>query len=412
MSAKTYTDVSIRLSAFFMRFVGLWTWKNDKEQRWRNVTLGYTIWSVCLGIFIEIRDLYYSRHDFSAFLYITCNVLSTIMVLIKLLIILIHRMEFLELILFMEKHFWNAEYDYHEKNILASVRRTCISFTIVVTLTGHGAIMGYLITPIIHNMGKNESDRILPFNMWLNWPLAISPYFELMFFVQVITLYSVGISYFCFDNILCIINVHTSGQFRILQYRLTKLYQTDAETKDQNGNTCLKKRVNKSYEILKNCVRQHQSLIDYCMRLENVFTLVILAQVLIFSVLICLFGYQIFLAQANTARRSIFIFLITGSMSLLLMFTYSCHGLIEQSDKVGVAAYSAPWTLMPMNKVGRMLRNDLMMVIVRSKRVCCVTANGFFPISLDTYSTIISTAMSYFTLLRQRSEEVDETSQQ
>lgn len=116
-------------------------------------------------------------------------------------------------------------------------------------------------------------------------------------FSQVITLYSVGISYFCFDNILCIINVHTSGQFRILQYRLTKLYQTDAETKDQNGNTCLKKHVNKSYEILKNCVRQHQSLIDYCMRLENVFTLVILAQVLIFSVLICLFGYQIFLVR-------------------------------------------------------------------------------------------------------------------
>ncbi|XP_076174618.1 odorant receptor Or2-like [Ptiloglossa arizonensis] len=92
---------------------------------------------------------------------------------------------------------------------------------------------------------------------------------------------------------------------------------------------------------------------------------------------------------------------------MLLMFTYSCNGLVEESGKIGTAAYSALWTLVPMNRAGRMLRNDLLVVIIRSRRVCCVTANGFFPISLETYTKIMSTAVSYFTLLRDRSETTD-----
>ena len=63
---------------------------------------------------------------------------------------------------------------------------------------------------------------------------------------------------------------------------------------------------------------------------------------------------------------------------------------MEQSDNVAVGAYSALWTIMPMDKFGKMLRNDLIMVIERSRRVCCLTANGFFPVSLETYTTVIS----------------------
>lgn len=45
------------------------------------------------------------------------------------------------------------------------------------------------------NRGKNESDRILPFNMWLELPLSITPYFEVMFVVQV-SIYSIDLHIF------------------------------------------------------------------------------------------------------------------------------------------------------------------------------------------------------------------------
>lgn len=70
------------------------------------------------------------------------------------------------------------------------------------------------------------------------------------------------------------------------------------------------------------------------------------------------------------------------------MFTYSCDVVIEQSENVTLGAYSAQWTVMPMNKSGRMIRNDLIMVVARSRRVCCLTAYGFFPVSLETYTKV------------------------
>ncbi|XP_076677887.1 odorant receptor 13a-like [Andrena cerasifolii] len=405
MATEGYSDISIRISTTFMKGIGLWLAGDTTEERRRKIMLRYTLFSIILASVVEVRDMYFSWGDWGAVLYIACSILSLLMIFIKVFVLTIHKVEFIELILYMQEDFWNASYNFREKEILDDVRKICIVFTFFVTLAGHCSIAGYLITPVIANAGKNESARILPFNMWLNLPLSISPYYEMTFVVQAVTLYQVGLCYFCLDNILCILCVHVSGQFRILQYRLTKLCAQQEEMKDQNANTDVAYYTSTSYAKLKVYIRQHQKLIAYCAKLENVFTMIALAQVLIFSIIICLFGYQIFMANSSFMRRCIFITTICGSVFMLLMFTYSCNGLTEQSDNVGIAAYSASWTFLPMNKFGRMFRSDLMLVILRSRKVCCVTANGFFPVSLETYTKILSTALSYYTLLRQNMED-------
>ena len=111
--------------------------------------------------------------------------------------------------------------------------------------------------------------------------------------LQAICLYYIGISSFCFDNIFCIMAVHLAGQFRILRYRLTKLCEQEIYEKDST----LTKQMHKFYEQFKECVRHHQALIDYHQNLENVYTIITLGQVLVFSVLICLFGYQVFVVS-------------------------------------------------------------------------------------------------------------------
>ena len=51
------------------------------------------------------------------------------------------------------------------------------------------------------------------------------------------------------------------------------------------------------YAIFKKYIRQHQALIAYCEKLEEVFNWIILEQVLMFSLLICLDGYQVLLVS-------------------------------------------------------------------------------------------------------------------
>ncbi|XP_043793995.1 odorant receptor 13a-like [Apis laboriosa] len=403
MQTERQLDISMNLSTFFLKNVGVWISDNPSEQRWMKMLLGYTTWILLSGIIINGRDLYFTLLYNGDILYATTNNITMIMGLAKICIILMYKKKFLNLIVYMQQNFWNLNYDYREKKILDDCRKTCTFFISSVTTMAICAMICYLMIPFIVQNGKNESERMLPFNMWINLPVSKTPYYEIIFLIQAMCVYYVGISTFCFDNIFCIMAIHLAGQFRILRYRFTKLCDIEYE----NSQSILSKQMHKFYEKFKKCVQHHQTLIDFYQNLENVYTTITLEQVLVFSVLICLFGYQVLVATASFARRFIFVFLLNGSIFLLFMVTYSCNGVIEHSDNVAIGAYSVLWTIMPMDKFGKIFRKDLMIVIKRSRRVCCLTANGFFPVSLETYTKILSTALSYFTLLSNRVENAN-----
>ena len=98
--------------------------------------------------------------------------------------------------------------------------------------------------------------------------------------------------------------IHLTGQFRILQYRFSKMCDMEDRISEKDEKSMLTRRVYRIYETFKKYVRHHQALINYCKMLENVYTMIILGQVLVFSMLICLFGYQVLLVSiwriANT----------------------------------------------------------------------------------------------------------------
>lgn len=181
------------------------------------------------------------------------------------------------------------------------------------------------------------------------------------------------------------------------------------------------------YKAFKNYVQQHQALLDFCETLEEIFTIIVIGQILMFSILFCFLGYQVILVkylfflfsfffflaknhyfwtlQLNIACNNIdtqadltpsyrisFISYLFAGMCQLWMFTYSCDCITQESAKIASAAYASPWINLPMDKFGKMLRQDLQIVVMRSRRACCLTACGFFPISLETYTkvTIIS----------------------
>ncbi|XP_053971892.1 uncharacterized protein LOC128872831 isoform X2 [Hylaeus volcanicus] len=389
MQGETYSDISITVSAFYLKFVGMWLVENDEDLLRRRIAVCCTIFSTVLTMSCEVRDLYFSWGDFNNAIYVATNNVSVALILLKVYVIMANKIEFNELIVFMRDHFWRNDYDCYEKKILANTSKTCTSMVAVNVFGAHAIVTIQSSTPIFINMGKNETDRVHPFNMWLGPFSASTPYYEMLYIIQVIVYYHIAVCFFCFDNIFCIVNMHVSAQFRIVQYRLVKLHNTEEKMKDRNANITVAMNSSKCYEKLKSCIRHHQNLIRYCTKIEKVFTLIVLGEMTLVSGLICLYGYQVFLAKANAMRRWTFGLLMIGTTMVLLMFIYSCHGLMEQSHNVGNAAYSTPWTLMPMNKLGRNLRNDLMMVSVRSRRVCCLTANGFFPISLETYTKVI-----------------------
>ncbi|XP_012345372.1 odorant receptor 13a-like [Apis florea] len=402
MKSKEVRDLSITVTAFYMKIAGFWTSNNYVEERRRNAIMSYTLFTIFFAVATEARDLYFSWGNFSDSIYVTCNIITVALVLIKLLTSFVYNEELLAVIRYARTNFWHSNYDAREKVIMNNCQRTCNYLVFVFTFFAQGTILSFILRPILVNRGKNESDRILPFNMWLELPLSVTPYFELMFIVQVVLAYHVCVCYHCFDSLLCILNLHTASQFRILQYRFANT--CNEKCKDEVSSL----RSSHEYAKLKTYIQQHQALIEYCKKLEEVFNSMIFGQVLLFSLLMCLDGYLILMEDTPFGRRVTFAFHITGCICQLLMFTYSCDCLIRDSTNVADAAYNCLWSLLPMDKYGKMIRKDLMFVIARSRTPCCLTACGFFAVSLETYTRILSTAISYFTLLRNQSENAFE----
>lgn len=239
--------------------------------------------------------------------------------------------------------------------------------------------------------------------------------------MQLLTVQQIGIAYTCNDNFLCVLNMHVVCQFRILQHRLSKLWSIIDERADKINYA------SKCYEALKECIRHHQSLIEFCDKLEYVYTLPIFAHVVVFSLLMCFDTYEIFLVrmdsrlvfisfnfsreiknskmrntlsnisnllllctQANVpiSMRLIFFFHMVGSFIHIIVLTYICGGLIEESSNIGLATYSGWWTVLPMDEAGRMLRENVKVMIMKSMRPCYLSAGGFFPVSLETSTAV------------------------
>lgn len=141
-----------------------------------------------------------------------------------------------------------------------------------------------------------------------------------------LAIYQLGVCYFCFDNFLFMMNIHTTTQFRILRHRLMNIDITSEEEHDLKGR--ISSSTEKCYITFKSYVRQHQDLIAYCENLEEVFSLIVLGQVLIFSLLICLDGCQVLLV----CIRQLKLIKLNGIKSISLLphcvdksFTFFCR---------------------------------------------------------------------------------------
>ena len=117
-------------------------------------------------------------------------------------------------------------------------------------------------------------------------------------------MYQNDVCYLCIDDIFCIMCLHVASQYRILQYRIANVPNLKDKGKlDLDAN---EDASNKCYVIFKNCIQQHQTLIEFSTTLEEIFTIIVLGQVLTFSILICFVGYQTLLVSTSYMKHYCF----------------------------------------------------------------------------------------------------------
>lgn len=87
-------------------------------------------------------------------------------------------------------------------------------------------------------------------------------------------------------------------------------------------------------------------------------------------------------------RKCIFAFHFVGGLIQLLIYTWTCNDIIVQSTAISDAAYNSKWYLLPNNGPGKAVKQGLIMIMIRTRRPCILTAGSFAAVSLDTFTGV------------------------
>ncbi|XP_076759024.1 uncharacterized protein LOC143428189 [Xylocopa sonorina] len=203
MKTKQYTDVSITWTAFLLKLCGVWLTENSVEKQKRKIFIAYTAVALIYGVYVNVVDAYHCWGDLSHCIFLINNTLCITLAIFKLSMLTVHRTDFIYITNYAQRNFWHLNYNYEEKIHFARCVKFCKLWVVAIYLMTQGVLIGYVIVPlnvirsvkqdttlmllhILANIGRNKSDRVLPFKMWVDLPLSVTPYYELMFTFQVI----------------------------------------------------------------------------------------------------------------------------------------------------------------------------------------------------------------------------------
>ncbi|XP_026730844.1 odorant receptor 4-like [Trichoplusia ni] len=143
---------------------------------------------------------------------------------------------------------------------------------------------------------------------------------------------------------------------------------------------------------LTDIVLRHHALIRLASDVEKMFSLALLINFMNSSIIICFCGFCCVLIEKwnEIAYKS---FLVTALSQTWLLCWYG-QKLIDTSRNLAQALYNCGWY-----NGSKRVKSAILIMLHRSQKEIHVTTYGFSAISLASYSTIIKTAWSYFTLL-------------
>ncbi|XP_039307769.1 odorant receptor 22c-like isoform X2 [Solenopsis invicta] len=146
---------------------------------------------------------------------------------------------------------------------------------------------------------------------------------------------------------------------------------------------------------LNNIVASHLRVIRFADKIENTYSLMMLIMLLHFIIVFCLSGFCLLLEMEDITTK-IYFSIIMLTILLINTFLYCAAGelLTEQCNAVYHAICNLEWYKLE----SRNARN-LILLIIRARHPCYITAGKIIPLTVATFSSVLKTSCGYITFL-------------
>nr|WBF90949.1 odorant receptor SameORX [Schistocerca americana] len=148
---------------------------------------------------------------------------------------------------------------------------------------------------------------------------------------------------------------------------------------------------------LRKMILHHQAIIRNTELMEKCLGAMLLGQSLSIGAAVCFQLFQVALSAESLAEAGKFGCYLCVMLAQLFVYCWFGDEFITESEKVALAAYSAVTSLqgIPLSQ-----KRSLLLMMVRAQRPLRVTAGGFFPLSRESFVSVVNMSYSFFAILR------------
>ncbi|XP_018566967.1 odorant receptor Or2-like [Anoplophora glabripennis] len=231
-------------------------------------------------------------------------------------------------------------------------------------------------------------------NMPVRFSFEMGQYKPIVAVFQIFCMFNAALSNSCLDVIAMTLMGIASVQIDILNRNITNFKkECDESATGTDGYI----------RYLNHCVKHHNEIIRYIGDIEEVFSLVFLAQYLTSGALICNIGFLLVHIRGLNLQFFNTVFYFAAMMCQLGMYCWFGNEIIVKvnicaiflSSDTKTACYESDWIDCEVK-----VRKILIIIMERSKRPLFLTAGKFSVLSLNSFTTVMNSSYTYFALMQ------------
>ncbi|XP_072756972.1 uncharacterized protein [Anoplolepis gracilipes] len=323
----------------------------------------------------------------------------------KLMNIIINNSKFRRLLRLMSNH-WSVFNSKSERYILKYYADIGQKITKYYAAYLYTILVLYLFIPLIPRI----LDIVIPLNESrpLNYVVQAEYrvdkekyYYLILFHIYIITAAAIAII-LSIDTMYVICVLHACSLFTAISHSFENIVgQTSVKT---NDNEKIRTRthlfierhdsINDDYHELMKCLKKHQLALEYVHLLDSMFTHVMFALISFNMLILSIIGLQIINKLGHTEEVIRNLCICIGAFIHLICMCFPGQLLIDRSTEVFHKAYSSRWYTFSIKS-----KTLLKIFLNRSIVPSTLSAGKTFTMSMSLISSVMHTAMSYFTAL-------------
>ncbi|NP_001177480.1 odorant receptor 25 [Nasonia vitripennis] len=286
---------------------------------------------------------------------------------------------------------WCTKKTSREAENMSKNARTARKMSLVCVVLGFGSVNGQLAVRISQELDilPGQTEKRLPMlSSYIPYEYQTSPAYEITWFMQYL---GAVLATLVYSGVYCVfvgLVLHLRGQVANLRF----MFESVDDPEEDKGKNFRRR--------LRSLVERHESLNRFAEDIENIFTLMFLAEILSCTIQICLQVFLLVTLMSNDNGG-------VPILQILFMMVYAMHvgthvficcyvadKLRDESLSICDLAYNYEWYRLPARDA-----RLLLFIMLRAERPLEVTAGKFCAFSLRLYAQILKTSGGYLSML-------------